>query len=103
VCARSWEFSGYRQPLVFRNLFLLSVAGLLEERREGNLVFYSVKQELSAVAAGFIGLLKKHLKDDKAFTSDLQSLADCYEFQKKTGKCDMNYRKCSEEELWLEN
>jgi hypothetical protein len=29
------------------------------------------------------------LQDDRAFTTDLQSLSDCSEFQKKTGKCDM--------------
>jgi ArsR family transcriptional regulator, arsenate/arsenite/antimonite-responsive transcriptional repressor len=80
---------GISQPLVSRNLFLLSVSGLLEERREGKLIFYSVRKELSAAAVGFIGLLKKHLKDDEVFTRDLQSLADCHQFQKKTGKCDM--------------
>ncbi|HET6514810.1 MAG TPA: metalloregulator ArsR/SmtB family transcription factor [Thermodesulfovibrionales bacterium] len=80
---------GISQPLVSRNLFLLRSAGLLSERREGKLVFYSLIKDLPAVAGGIISLLKKHLKDDPVFTSDLQSLADCSAFQKRSGKCDM--------------
>jgi len=80
---------GVSQPLVSRNLFLLRSAGLLSERKEGKLVFYSLKKELSAMTSDVIHLLRRALKDNEALSVDLQSLADCHEFQKRTGKCDM--------------
>jgi ArsR family transcriptional regulator, arsenate/arsenite/antimonite-responsive transcriptional repressor len=80
---------GLSQPLVSRNLKLLGDAGFLEERREGKLVFYSVKKELDHLNASLIDLLKETLEGEKIISEDLGSLGDCEEFQKKTGKCDM--------------
>lgn len=80
---------GISQPLVSRNLTLLNDAGFLDERKDGKLVFYSLRKGLPASHGRLVGLLKDLLKSDKIFLSDLKSLRDCEEFQKKTGKCDM--------------
>ncbi len=80
---------GISQPLVSRNLSLLSGAGLLDERRDGKLIFYSIKKNLPKTIRELIELLKEELKDDKTLKGDRSSLSECYEFQKKTGKCDM--------------
>ncbi|HXX57399.1 MAG TPA: metalloregulator ArsR/SmtB family transcription factor [Thermodesulfovibrionales bacterium] len=80
---------GISQPLVSRNLGLLSGAGLLNERREGKLVFYSFKKKPASVATKILEMINKGLKEDSGLRRDLRSLSDCGEFQKKTGKCDM--------------
>jgi DNA-binding transcriptional ArsR family regulator len=80
---------GISQPLVSRNLSLLSGAGLLDERREGKLAFYSLRKRLAPLESGFLSVLKSGLKGDKRLEDDLKSLSDCNEFQKMTGKCDM--------------
>lgn len=80
---------GVSQPLVSRNLALLSNAGVLAERREGKLVFYSVKREQAPAMAKTLALLRKELRNDRIFSADLSSLADCRAFQAKTGRCDM--------------
>lgn len=80
---------GISQPLVSRNLSLLSSAGLLDERREGKLAFYSLKKRSSSLGFKILQLLKSELKKNGRVADDLQSLSDCSEFQKKTGKCDM--------------
>jgi ArsR family transcriptional regulator len=80
---------GISQPLVSRNLTLLNAAGFLDERKEGKLVFYSLRRRLPAPHGRMVDLLKDLLKSDKILLSDLKSLRDCEEFQKRTGKCDM--------------
>ena len=80
---------GISQPLVSRNLTLLSSAGLLEERREGKLAYYSVRKRLPAAHQKMVDLLKDILKSDKILSDDLKSLRDCEEFQRRAGKCDM--------------
>lgn len=80
---------GISQPLVSRNLTLLNGAGFLEQRREGKLVFYSLKKRLHASHEKMVGLLKGTLRSDKILSDDLKSLKDCEEFQRTTGKCDM--------------
>jgi len=80
---------GISQPLVSRNLSLLSDAGLLDERKDGKLIFYSISKNLPSAAKCIINLLKKEMKENKTFKNDIASLTECYEFQKKTGKCDM--------------
>ena len=80
---------GISQPLVSRNLTLLSGAGFLEERKEGKLVFYALRKRLPAGYGSMVDLLKDLLKSDKILLGDLKSLRDCEEFQKRTGKCDM--------------
>jgi len=80
---------GISQPLVSRNLSLLSNAGLLDERRDGKLIFYSLKNALPHFESEVVGILKKQLKNDETRINDLKSLTDCHEYQMKTGKCDM--------------
>ncbi len=77
------------QPLVSRNLSLLSKAGLLEARRDGKMMYYRRKKTLPGPLASLVKLLRKALGDDETHTRDLQSLGDCAEYQKKTGKCNM--------------
>ncbi len=77
------------QPLVSRNLSLLLKAGFLKDRREGKLMFYSIKKALPGKHRQFLAVLRKLLKDDTTLKKDLRSLQDCTEFQKRTGRCDM--------------
>lgn len=80
---------GISQPLISRNISLLNRAGLLNERREGKLVFYSLRKKPEPLVSGMLSVLKTELKNDKRVMDDLRSLAECHEFQKQTGKCDM--------------
>ncbi len=80
---------GISQPLVSRNLTLLDSAGLLDERREGKLAYYSVRKRLPDMHQKMVDLLKDILKSDKILSRDLKSLRDCEEFQRRAGKCDM--------------
>lgn len=80
---------GMSQPLVSRNLSLLKNAGFLDERRDGKLIFYSIKKDLQAENRGILNLLKRQFDGSKTLANDLESLSECHEFQKRTGKCDM--------------
>lgn len=80
---------GISQPLVSRNISLLNRAGFLDEKREGKLMFYSIKKDISPAIERALDMLLIELRSDATFKSDLESLTDCAEFQKKTGKCDM--------------
>lgn len=77
------------QPLVSRNLSLLSKAGFLRDRREGKLMFYALKSNLPKTHKMILSLLNDLLKDDKILLKDIESLRECDAFQKKVGKCDM--------------
>ncbi len=77
------------QPLISRNLSLLLKAGFLKDRREGKLMFYSKKKVLSGRHLQLLAVLHELLKDDITLKKDLRSLQDCTEFQKQTGRCDM--------------
>lgn len=80
---------GISQPLISRNLALLDDAGLLNERREGKLIFYSFKKDLPPFIERLMKSISAELKDDKVTSVDLETLKDCYEYQKKSGRCDM--------------
>jgi len=77
------------QPLVSRNLSLLSGAGFLRERKDGKLVFYSLDHAMGGMRRKLVRLLKEEIGTDKMLSEDLAALADCEEFQKRAGKCDM--------------
>lgn len=77
------------QPLVSRNLALLSRGGLLDARRDGKMMYYRRKKTLPEPQASLVKLLTRSLGGDETRKKDLESLADCAEFQKKTGKCGM--------------
>ncbi len=80
---------GISQPLVSRNLALLHDAGFLGERKDGKLVFYSIKKEMAPINKKIVGVLREGMKSDNILAGDLRSLIDCEEFQRRTGKCDM--------------
>lgn len=80
---------GIPQPQVSRNVGLLKEAGLIDERREGKLIFYALKKDLPGETAAIVGALRQKLNNDSTFLADVGSLADCTRYQKKTGKCDM--------------
>ncbi len=80
---------GVSQPLVSRNLSLLSAAGLLDERKDGKLSFYALKKNLPGTAGSIVRALREDLRDDPVILDDLDSLGECQEFQKATGRCDM--------------
>jgi ArsR family transcriptional regulator len=77
------------QPLISRNISLLLKAGFLDNRREGKLMFYSARKRLPKKHQLFLSLLNDLLADDRAIQNDLNALRDCTEFQKQTGKCNM--------------
>lgn len=80
---------GLSQPLVSRNLALLSRAGLLAARRDGKMMYYRLNETLPDPAAPLVRVLRSALAGDETHRRDLKSLGDCTEFQKKTGKCGM--------------
>lgn len=80
---------GISQPLVSRNLALLDDAGLLSERKEGKLVFYSIRKDLPPFVKRLIRSIREELKDDETLKFDSETLLDCHEYQEKVGKCDM--------------
>lgn len=80
---------GMSQPLVSRNLALLSRAGLLDARRDGKMMYYRLNETLPDPAASLVRVLRNALAGDGTHRQDLESLGDCTEFQKKTGKCGM--------------
>jgi ArsR family transcriptional regulator len=80
---------GVSQPLISRNLSLLSGAGLLKERKDGKLSFYSLRKDMPKLADRVLKALRDELKDDPVVLEDQVSLGECYEFMKETGKCDM--------------
>ncbi len=80
---------GMSQPLVSRNLALLSRAGLLSARRDGKMMYYRLSETLADPAASLVRVLRSALAGDATHRQDLESLGDCTEFQKKTGKCGM--------------
>ncbi len=77
------------QPLVSKNLSLLSAGGFLDERRDGKLVFYSIRKELDPGLMELIGLLKKSVVNDIDIKNDFLELNECMQYQKKKGTCDM--------------
>lgn len=77
------------QPLVSRNLNLLSGAGFLRERKEGKLVFYSMDPAMGDLQRRLTRLLMYALKADTMVAEDGEALTDCQEFQKRSGRCDM--------------
>lgn len=80
---------GASQPLISRNLSLLSQGGFLEERREGKLRFYRIGKDLSTERKALLDLLSAALKSDTRYKEDMETLKECSQFQKKAGKCDM--------------
>ena len=81
--------TGVSQPLVSRNLSLLYKGGLLDERRDGKLRFYSIRKDLPKDKLALLDLLRSQLKNDNRYRDDLVTLKECSVFQKRKGRCDM--------------
>jgi len=81
--------TGTSQPLVSRNLSILNRMGFLLERRAGKLRFYSIRKDLSEQNTAVLQMLRILLKSDTRLKEDMQTLAECAEFQRKAGRCDM--------------
>ena len=80
---------GVSQPLVSRNLALLENEGIVSERRDGKLIYYSLAKGLAEPIRKIINVIKAELKEDPVMVQDLGALSDCQSFQKKSGRCDM--------------
>lgn len=81
---------GVSQPLVSRNLAMLRDAGVVEERKEKKLVYYSLKKSPRPRVRNIIEILEAELKDDEVSLNDLATLRECNEFQRRAGgACDM--------------
>lgn len=80
---------GVSQPLVSRNLALMRDAGLVDERREKKLMFYSLRKNPASPLGKLISIMKSELREDPVFLRDREVLADCRDFQKRKGECDM--------------
>lgn len=80
---------GMSQPLVSRNLSLLFKAGFLDDRRDGKMIFYTVKKRPRKVQRLLLEVVTEVLREDRQVAADIKSLGECREFQKKTGKCGM--------------
>jgi ArsR family transcriptional regulator len=78
------------QSLISRNLSLLYQAGFLEEKRQGKLRYYRVKKDIVDERKAVMNFLRSMLKNDTVIEKDIETVKECTEFQKKTGKCDMN-------------
>ena len=78
------------QPLVSRNLSILSAAGFLAERKEGKLKYFRIRDDIAQAQKAILNTLKRIVLDDMQFKEDLMTLKECGVFQKKIGKCDMN-------------
>ncbi len=81
--------TGSSQSLTSRNLSLLYRGGFLDERRDGKLRFYSIRQNLLTKHKDRLELLQRLVKKDDWYKKDLVTLKECSEFQKKAGRCDM--------------
>ncbi len=77
------------QPLISRNLSLLEKAGFLGNRKQGKLIFYTLRKNMPKKHSLILSALKEALKSEKILLKDVESLNDCEEFRKKTGRCDM--------------
>lgn len=77
------------QPLVSKNVSLLLRAGFLQDRQEGKMVFYKINQKVDKRQAVLIQMLREILKDDETLKADIESLRECTEYQKATGKCGL--------------
>ncbi len=77
------------QPLVSRNLSILSRAGFLSERRDGKLKFFRVREDLSPRLERLLAALKNMVEGDPQYLDDLETLRECDRFQKEAGRCDM--------------
>jgi ArsR family transcriptional regulator len=80
---------GMSQPLVSHNLSLLHKGGFLDARRDGKMIFYTIRKKPRKMQRLLLDVVIDALKGDRILAQDVKSLGECREFQKKTGKCGM--------------
>ncbi len=80
---------GLSQPLISRSLSILVRAGFLDNRREGKMIFYRVRKRLPRRHSLVLSAVRELVSNDRSFLRDVESLQECEEFQKRTGKCGM--------------
>ena len=80
---------GMSQPLVSHNLSLLHKGGFLDDRRDGKMIFYTIRKKPRKMQRLLLDLVVDALKGDRILAQDVKSLGECREFQKETGKCGM--------------
>jgi ArsR family transcriptional regulator len=80
---------GMSQPLVSHNLSLLHKGGFLDDRRDGKMIFYTIRKKPPKMQRLLLDVVVDALKGDRILAQDVKSLGECREFQKETGKCGM--------------
>lgn len=81
--------AGASQPLVSRNLSLLSGGGFLSERRAGKLRYYSIRRDLPPLNRTALDMLHTHLRTNTVVKKDVSAMKECEKFQRQAGRCDM--------------
>jgi len=80
---------GLSQPLVSSHLGVLRSAGLVEARREGKRMRYSLTEVgREGGKRGIVNLVTAALEGDPATARDLERLRECEAFRKQAGTCD---------------
>lgn len=68
------DIIGLSQPTISSHLRLLENAGLIESRKEGLWVNYSINSQLDPFSNEFIEIIYKDLENDKQIVYDLKKL-----------------------------
>jgi len=75
------------QSRASRNLGILKDAGLLNDRRDGQWVHYSLNKQSVAKYSGLLELLNSSLDDDKTILRDRESLRRAIKLGSRTSRC----------------
>jgi ArsR family transcriptional regulator len=80
---------GMSQPLVSRNLALLSRAGLLDARRDGKMMYYRLSETLPDPAASLVRVLRNALAGDGDASTGPRIAWRLHGVPEKDRKCGM--------------
>jgi len=75
------------QSRASRNLGILKDAGLLNDRRDGQWVHYSLNKQSAAKYSGLFELLDSSLNDDKTILGDRESLRRAIKLGSRISRC----------------
>jgi len=80
---------GLSQPLVSSHLGVLRSAGLVEARREGKRIRYSLSEVgREGGKRGIVNLVTTALEGEPEMAADLGRLRECQDFRNDVGSCD---------------
>ena len=80
---------GLSQPLISSHMRVLLAAGLVDARREGKRMRYSLTEAgREGGKRGIVNLVAAALEPEPAMTADLARLRACEDFRKQVGTCD---------------